>query len=79
MIRDIAVKPLLDRCEAYCATKGMSAARLSTLIFNSGTRLDSIKAGGNVTVATLQDASDALAVLERGEKLERKPKAALAA
>lgn len=66
MIREQIVVPFLDRCEAYRDAAGISRARLSTLIFNSGVTLDRLREGANVTIDVLQRASDQLAELEAG-------------
>ncbi len=54
----------LQRCDAYAARRGISRARLSTILFNDGKRLDALASGRDVGVLTLGRAADALKALE---------------
>lgn len=45
---------LLKEAEAFCAAKGMSKARLSTIVVNDGKFFDRIEAGGDCTTGTLE-------------------------
>lgn len=66
-----ALKKFLDRCDAYCEARGISRARLSTLLFNHGGRLAQLHERGNGGTATLDEASQKLAALESA--LEQAP------
>lgn len=64
------IHQFLRRCDAYCAKRRISRARLSTLLFNSGVTLGRLEEGGGVTVRVLGRACDRLAEMEHslGEK-----------
>jgi hypothetical protein len=54
----------LDRCAAYAAAANISEARLSTLLFNHGSRICQIRERGNAGTAALDAAASRLALLE---------------
>lgn len=45
---------LMRASDAYGAARGISRARLSTLLFNSGHKLDAVFAGSDVTTGTYE-------------------------
>jgi len=45
---------LLKEAEAFCASTGMSKARLATIVVNDGKFFDRIEAGGDCTTGTLE-------------------------
>jgi hypothetical protein len=59
------IPSFLTRCEAYATASGISRARLSTLLFNDGKRLDAVAAGSNIGVLTLERAEVLLGGLEK--------------
>lgn len=46
---------LIRVTDAYCAAKGASRSRLSTILLNGGRALDSVAAGSTLTVRSWQD------------------------
>lgn len=42
--------------DSYCSETGMSRARLSTLLFNAGARLDAIASGRDLNTGTFERA-----------------------
>lgn len=60
----LMIEAFLQRCDSYCARRGISRARLSTLIFNDGKKLRLLDEGKDIGVQTLQRASITLAALE---------------
>jgi hypothetical protein len=63
----------LKRCEAYCRSKPMSRARLSTLLFGSGITLDRLIAGKGITVRVLDRAICRLKLQEGQLQVGGKP------
>ena len=61
----MTIPDFLARCDAFAKVRGCSRARLSTLIFNDGKKLDALAAGRDVGVRTLAAATERLAALER--------------
>ena len=61
----MTISDFLARCDAYAARRDIGDARLSTLIFNDGKRIGTLRAGGDIGVKTLARAEEALARLER--------------
>lgn len=61
----MSISAFLDRCDRYCAVRSISLARLSTLIFNDGKKLDGLKAGRDIGVQTLDRAQLVLEGLEK--------------
>lgn len=61
-----ALDAFVNRCDDYCARRSpaLSRARLSTLLFNDGKRLDAIVGGSDVGHRRLAQASVDLAALE---------------
>jgi hypothetical protein len=47
---------LLTVADAYCAAKGLSRARVSTIVFNAGLALDRIASGKDLNTATWERA-----------------------
>lgn len=47
---------LIAVAEVFCAAKGMSRARLATLIFNHGAKFDLIEQGADIGVRTFERA-----------------------
>jgi hypothetical protein len=47
---------LLTVADAYCAARGLSRARVSTIVFNAGLALDRIAAGKDLNTATWERA-----------------------
>jgi len=47
---------LLTVSEAYCRETGLSASRVSTLVFNDGKRLPAITAGGDLATGRFEHA-----------------------
>jgi len=45
---------ILDRSVAYCAGRGISKARLATIVVNDGKFFVRIEAGGGFTIETYQ-------------------------
>lgn len=60
----MSISAFLQRCDAYCDVKGMSRARLSTIILGSGVTLDRLHSGKGVTVRVLERASGRLDDME---------------
>lgn len=54
----------LARCERALEASGLSQARLSTILFGSGTTLNRLHHGGGVTVRVLDRAAERLTALE---------------
>lgn len=50
------ISHLLIVAEAFASHRGLSRARVSTLVFNSGTKLDRIAGGTDVHTATYEAA-----------------------
>jgi hypothetical protein len=59
------IQPFLERCDRYCERKGMSRARLSTIIIGSGMGLSRLHDGKDITTRVLERATQRLAELER--------------
>lgn len=47
---------LLTVADAYCAARGLSRARVSTIVFNAGLALDRIAAGKDLTTGNWERA-----------------------
>lgn len=47
---------LLTLCEIYCSARGISRARVSTLVFNGGHVLNRVVDGGDVTTGSFERA-----------------------
>lgn len=62
-----AISDFLARCDTYCGKRSprLSRARLGTILFNDGKRLDAIAGGSDVGSRRLAQASAALAELEK--------------
>ena len=60
----MTIPDFLSRCDRFAERRGFSRARLSTLIFNDGKKLDALAAGRDVGVRTLEAATAKLAGLE---------------
>jgi hypothetical protein len=65
------MEAFLARCERYCSAKGMSRARLSTIVFGSGVTIDRLRNGAGVTVRVLNRASERLTLREASLGTER--------
>jgi hypothetical protein len=50
------IKQLMRASDAFGTARGISRARVSTLLFNSGHKLDAIHAGRDVTTGTYERA-----------------------
>lgn len=61
----MVIPTFLSRCDAYAARRGISRARLSTLLFNDGKKLDALAEGRDVGVLTLERVVNELSELER--------------
>ena len=61
-----ALQTFIRRCDAYCARRqpALSRARLSTILFNDGKRLDAIQGGSDIGHRRLLQADADLAALE---------------
>ena len=57
----------LTRCDEFVADRGMSSARLSTILFGSGATIDRLHDGRSVTIRVLDRA------IGRLDKLESQP------
>ena len=55
---------IIERVEAHIAKTGSARSTVSRKVFGNGNRLDELKAGGNVTIKTLDRAEAAIASLE---------------
>ncbi len=60
----MTIEAFLTRCDAYCARRGISRARLSTLLFNDGKKLDALANGRDVGVRTLGGVEKTLTDME---------------
>jgi hypothetical protein len=63
----MVIQTFLDRCDAYAERRGISRARLSTLLFNDGKKLDALAGGRDVGVLTLERVTRVLAQMERDQ------------
>lgn len=61
----MAIRAFLKRCDAYADRRGISRARLSTLLFNDGKKLSLLEEGRDIGVRTLERAEEALSELEQ--------------
>jgi hypothetical protein len=63
---EITIDAFIKRCDEYCAARQppLSRARLSTLLFNDGKRIDAIESGSDVGHRRLTQAVSDLAALE---------------
>lgn len=63
---EITISTFIERCDQYCAARNppLSRARLSTILFNDGKRIDAIAAGSDVGHRRLTLALSDLAALE---------------
>lgn len=61
----MVIQTFLSRCDEYARRRGIGRARLSTLLFNDGKKLDALATGKDVGVLTLERAKAVLASLER--------------
>lgn len=61
MVIDVFIK----RCDALAERRGISRARVSTLVFNDGKKLDHLAGGRDIGVRTLANAEEKLAKLEK--------------
>lgn len=59
------IEEFLKRCDAYCTARGISAARLSTILFNDGKKLTAVREGADVGSRRLERALVDLGQLER--------------
>jgi len=50
------ISQMLRVSEAFCHARGLSASRVSTLVFNDGKRLALLAAGGDLTTSTFERA-----------------------
>ncbi len=64
------IPAFLSRCDAYAQRRGISRARLSTLLFNDGKKLDLLEAGRDLGVLTLERATESLITMERALPVE---------
>jgi sulfate adenylyltransferase subunit 2 len=62
---------LIARIDALATKTGASQSTLSRKLFGNGKRLDEIKAGGSLTLATYQRALATLSELERAPQSDR--------
>lgn len=60
----MVIQTFLDRCDAYAERRGVSRARLSTLLFNDGKKLDALAGGRDVGVLTLERVTRVLTQME---------------
>jgi hypothetical protein len=51
-----SLSSFLERCARYCAAKGISEARLSTLLFNHGAWIGKLRSGSDMGVSRLMRA-----------------------
>ena len=61
---NMTLDAFLTRCERAVEASGLSQARLSTILFGSGTTLSRLHQGGGVTVRVLDRAAERLTALE---------------
>ena len=52
----VMITRLLSLIDAFCAARGISEARASTLIFNGGARVSQIRGGADIGVRRMQAA-----------------------
>lgn len=67
---------LARRVEALAARTGASPSTLSRKLFGNGKRLDEIKAGGTLTLATYERAIALLSAMETAKKCPNQSAAA---
>jgi sulfate adenylyltransferase subunit 2 len=67
-----SIEDLMVRAEQLAAREKLSLSTVSRKILNDGKGLSRLKAGGQVTVRTLETAFEKLRELERGKDIERK-------
>lgn len=60
----MVIECFIKRCDAVAERRGISRARVSTLIFNEGKKLDLLADGRDIGVRTLAAAEEKLAELE---------------
>lgn len=58
------IQNLVKRVEALATLTGASPSTLSRKLFGNGKRIDQIKAGGSLTLATLERAKVSLSAME---------------
>ncbi len=61
---------LLQEAKTFCASAGISEARLATIVVNDGKFFDRIKAGGDFTTGTLEKFRAHFARKSAGEKAD---------
>lgn len=64
MLAAMIIPAFVQRCDSYCARRGIARATLSTLLFDDGKRIDALAGGSNVGVLTLERAGVKLDSLE---------------
>jgi sulfate adenylyltransferase subunit 2 len=63
------LKDLIERAEGHAARAGLALSTVSRKLFNDGKGLTRLKAGGQITIKTLEDAERRMAELETAEFL----------
>jgi hypothetical protein len=58
------VSELIQRADAYAARAGLGTSTVSRKLLGNGVRLDELRRGGSLTVATLERAKQRLSDLE---------------